>query len=104
MAFFFLFAFILLISYVSLRRGVAPPKAVAMVSTVGSVVSMTLFLIVERDATVLYGLILGIIAGVLFSGLTMGLAVFFHAGEAQSQRQREEYWQQNLPGDDHEAV
>ena len=99
MAFFILFALILFASYTSLRRELAPPRLVALVSTVGSIIALTLFLLLDDDATTTtaYRVIVGIIAGSLFSGLTLVIALYFHTSDAQAKRSAKEYWEQDLP-------
>ena len=84
MVFFILFAVVLMGTYISLRRELAPPRLIAMVSILGSSISLTLFSLTARDTSFVYAVVLGIIAGCLFSGLTLALAWYFHKQEIQS--------------------
>lgn len=84
MVFFVLFALVLIGTYVSLRRELASPKLVAMVSILGSSVSLTLFSLTARDVSFIYAVVLGVIAGSVFSGATLGIAWYFHKQEVES--------------------
>ena len=84
MVFFVLFAVVLVGTYVSLRRELAPPRLIAMVSILGSSISLTLFSLTARDVSFVYAVVLGIIAGSLFSGATLGIAWYFHKQEVES--------------------
>lgn len=95
--FFLLFAGVLYLSYISLRRELAAPRLTATVSVVGSAVTLTLFIISQRDASAIYSVVLGIFVGALFSGLTLALAWMFNGLETGSAR--EEYPQNPSPDD-----
>lgn len=84
MIYFVLFAAVLVGTYVSLRRELAPPRLIAGVSILGSSISLTLFSAISRDLHFVVAFVVGIIAGSVFSGLTLALAWYFHKQELQS--------------------
>jgi cytochrome c oxidase subunit IV len=90
MPFFILFAIVLLVSYMALRRELAPPRMIASMCVVGSVITITLFAYTARDTSVIYSIILGTIAGSVFSALTLTAAWFFNTSEARLEAERQE--------------
>ena len=82
--FFILFAVVILTSYITVRRRLAPPRVTAVVSMLGCIITMTLYLLTERQATkATYNVILGVVAGATFSALALGMAWFFQSLETR---------------------
>lgn len=80
--FFILFALIILGSYITLRRGLAPVRPTAAVSVTGSAISMALYLLTTRDTTAAYSIIFGMLSGSFFAGIALTLAWFFKSQDA----------------------
>lgn len=81
---FVAFTLVLLGMYVSIRRQFAAPGLIAGVGVIGSIITMTLFLL-ARDASALQGIVMGILIGVLFAGMTLAIAWYFQSNELRTQ-------------------
>lgn len=82
------FALVLLGMYVSIRRQYASPGLIAGLGMVGSIFTMTLFLL-SRDANVLQSIVMGILIGILFAGATLAIAWYFQSNELRAQYTRQ---------------
>lgn len=81
--FFFIFALILLLTYVALRRGWAHPGRVAGASILGCAIAMTLTLLAQPDVSPFQGIFFGILIGAGFAGATLAVAWYFQRSEMQ---------------------
>ncbi|MDX2139810.1 MAG: hypothetical protein SF123_17120 [Chloroflexota bacterium] len=81
--FYAIFALILVGMYLGIRRGWGQPGFVAAVGIVGSVISMLLMSLSQGNA-VLHAVVVGLVVGGLFSGVTLAIAWYFHTRDLQS--------------------
>ncbi len=84
--YFMLFAAVLVVMYISIRRRLAPPGLTAGVGVVGSIVTMTLYLLSDEEVSNVHGIVVGFLLGALFAGAALAIAWYFHSAEL-----REEY-------------
>jgi len=82
--FFLLFAIVLMLMYMALRREWAGPGVVAGVGVLGSVITMTLMSLAQGNAAP-QALIVGILIGGIFSGAILAIAWYFHNAERHQQ-------------------
>lgn len=87
--FFFLFALVLVGMYVAVRRQLASPGMIAGVGMLGSVISMTLYLL-SRNASIIHGLVFGIILGAVFCLATLAIAWYFQSSEMRAEYESED--------------
>lgn len=78
--FFILFGATLLGMYVAIRRELAPTGMVAALGMIGSVITMTLYLLAQVDEPI-QGILFGVLIGVIFAVATLGVAYYFHSHE-----------------------
>ena len=78
--FFAIFAVILIVTYLAIRREWAPIGIVSGLSTVGSVISMLLVSLSQGNA-MFQAIIVSLGMGIVFSLSTVAIAVFFHTSE-----------------------
>jgi O-antigen/teichoic acid export membrane protein len=81
--FYGIFALILVGMYLGIRRGWGQPGFVAAAGIVGSVISMLLMSIAQGNA-VLHAVVVGLVVGGLFSGVTLAIAWYFHTRDTQA--------------------
>lgn len=86
--FFTLFAVVLILTYMSIRREWASPAVTAALSMMMSMTSMMLTALAQGNP-VYQAVIVGLLVGGLFSGATLAVAWYFHtsARRVQSARQ-----------------
>jgi uncharacterized membrane protein len=83
--FFLFFACVLVGTYMSIRRQWAMPGTTAMAGIIGSIITMTLFLLSRDNTSVVQGIIFGVVAGALFGGVTLAVAWYFHSSELRAE-------------------
>jgi hypothetical protein len=88
--FFLLFAGVILVTYLAVRRQWTSPALVAAVSVIGSMITMTLF-IVSDSGSLLRGIVIGPLVGIVFTGATLAIAWYFHSNELRAQGQQTGY-------------
>jgi hypothetical protein len=88
--FFGLMALVLLLTYMAIRREWFAPGKIAGASVVLSIVLMILISLGQGNSA-LQAIVVGIIVGGLFSGVTVGIAWYFHSQEAQKHYAGEDY-------------
>lgn len=81
--FYVIFAVVLLGMYLAVRRRWAPPGLIAGIGTIASIISMFLISLSQQN-NILHAVIVGILVGALFSGATLAVAWYFHAGEMRA--------------------
>lgn len=74
--FFILTAFVLLLSYLAVRRGWAAPGLTAGVSVTATIICMVLTSLAQGNSAI-QAVIVGILLGSVFSGATLGMAWYF---------------------------
>ncbi|GIL08751.1 MAG: hypothetical protein BroJett033_2620 [Chloroflexota bacterium] len=95
--FFALLAAILLLTYVAIRREWFAPTGTAAASVIASVVAMTLVSLAQGNG-VLQAVVVGIVVGALFSGVTLGIAWYFHSAELRRRYPDDVYPDDSYPG------
>ena len=80
--FFVLFALTLVGTYLGVRRGWAPTRAIAALGAVLSILTMVLFSLGQEN-TLLQALIVGVLLGGVFTAATVAVATFFRNAERQ---------------------
>jgi len=78
--FFALFALVLVGMYLAIRRELAGPGLVAGIGVVLSIVMMVLMSLAQENS-LLQAIVVGIVVGGLFSGITLAAAWYFHTNE-----------------------
>ncbi len=92
--FYILFAAVLVITYLAIRREWASPGMVAGAGMVGSIVAMTLVSLTQNNS-IFQALVVGILVGGIFSGATLAVAWYFHSNELREQYVKEHGYPQN---------
>jgi hypothetical protein len=82
--FFLLFAVVLTIMYLSIRRGWMSPGLTAFAGVIASIVTMSLF-VVARGNSILQGVVTGVFIGVIFAVATLAIAWYFRSSELRAQ-------------------
>lgn len=85
--FFAVFAIILVVSYLAIRREWLSTGIVAGLSLLGSIVMM-LLVSLSQGNTMFQALVVSIGLGSIFSLATVAIALFFHTNELREQRQQ----------------
>ncbi len=80
---FALFSSVLIGSYVTIRREIAPPGMTAGACVIGSIITMALFMF-SLGAELFHGIIVGIIIGGLFAGAVLSIAWYFYSNERRA--------------------
>jgi ABC-type Fe3+-siderophore transport system permease subunit len=88
--FFVLMALVLLLTYVAIRREWFAPGKIAGAGVVVSILLMIMISLGQGNSA-LQAIIVGIIVGGLFSGVTVGIAWYFHSQEMQKRYASEGY-------------
>jgi Na+/H+-translocating membrane pyrophosphatase len=84
MVFFMLLALVLIGTYLAIRREWFSPGIIAGVSIVTSIVLMVLTSLGQGNSAI-QAIVVGIVIGGIFSGVTVGTAWYFHSQELQQQ-------------------
>ena len=79
---FFLLALLLVGTYLAIRREWFSPGLIAGVSIVGSIILMVLTSLGQGNSAI-QAIVVGIVVGGIFSGVTVGTAWYFHSQEMQ---------------------
>jgi hypothetical protein len=82
--FFFLFAFVLVGVYISMRRRLAPIKVLAAGGIFGGIVSMTLFAASQENVLFVHAILVGFLVGGGMSLAVIVLAWYFLSQELRS--------------------
>lgn len=85
--FFFLFAGIILVTYIALRRGVGRPALVSFLGVISSVIAMVLFSL-SQDNGMLQALVVGVLVGGFFSVAALAIAAYFQGNEMREAARR----------------
>ena len=85
--FFAVFAFILVITYLAIRREWASTGLVAGLSLVGSVIAMLMVSLSQGNA-VFQAVVVSVAMGAVFSLATVAIALFFHTGEMREKHKQ----------------
>lgn len=85
--FFFLFAGIILVTYIALRRGVGRPALVSFLGVIGSVIAMVLFSLGQGNS-MLQALVVGVLVGGFFSVAALAIAAYFQGNEMREAARR----------------
>ena len=93
--FFLLFAVVLVITYLAIRRQWARPLVIAVCSIAASAVMMALTSLAQGNS-VAQALVVGIAIGFVFSGAIMAIAWYFQSNELRARYAN----QQNSPAED----
>lgn len=81
--FFLVFALVLLLMYLAIRRGWAAPGLISGVGVLASIVAMVLYSLAQGNS-ILQAVVVGIVVGALFSGAVLAIAWYFHNNEIRS--------------------
>jgi multisubunit Na+/H+ antiporter MnhE subunit len=81
--FFLIFAIVLVLMYLGIRRSWAAPGFIAGAGVLGSIISMMLFSFAQGN-NLLHSVVVSLLVGGLFSGITLAAAWYFHVREAQA--------------------
>lgn len=92
--FFVLMALVLLLTYVAIRREWFAPGKIAGVGVLLSVVLMIMISLGQGNSA-LQAIIVGIVVGGLFSGVTVGIAWYFHSQQQRKHYSAEPYYEQS---------
>lgn len=85
--FFFLFAGIILVTYIALRRGVGRPALVSFLGVISSVIAMVLFSLSQGNG-MLQALVVGVLVGGFFSVAALAIAAYFQGNEMREAARR----------------
>ena len=85
--FFALFALILVITYLAIRREWAQTGIIAGLSLAGSIIAMLLVSFSQGNA-VFQAIVVSLIMGALFSLATVAIALFFHTNEMREKHRQ----------------
>ena len=99
--FYVIFAVVLAGIYLSIRRRWAPPGLVAGVGTIGSIISMFLISLAQQN-NILQAVVVSILVGALFSGVTLAVAWYFQSQDSQQPRYQPEQHGQYKQHEQHE--
>jgi Na+/H+-translocating membrane pyrophosphatase len=77
---YLVFALILAVSYIGIRRQWAPPAAIAAICVMASFVTMMLISLSQGNS-IYQAIFVGLIVGGLFSGGILAMAWYFHSNE-----------------------
>lgn len=81
--FFLVFAIILVITYLAIRRQWAGPVTISIGSVLASIIAMTLMALAQGNS-IIQALIVGVAIGFVFSGATLAIAWYFHSNELRA--------------------
>lgn len=82
--FYLMFALVLVGMYLAVRRRWVSPGLAAGVGTLGSIISMFLVSLAQQN-NILHAVVVSILVGALFSGMTLAIAWFFHSNDPDAQ-------------------
>jgi Na+/H+-translocating membrane pyrophosphatase len=82
MVFFMLLALVLVGTYLAIRREWFSPGVIAGVSIVASIILMVLTSLGQGNSAI-QAIVVGIVVGGIFSGVTVGTAWYFHSQDMQ---------------------
>ncbi len=82
--FFILFAAILVVTYLAIRRQWAGPVTISLSSVLGSIITMILLSLAQGNS-IIHAVLIGIAIGFVFSGATLAIAWYFHSSELRAQ-------------------
>lgn len=88
--FFIIFALVLVILYLSIRREWLPPSQSAATGVVLSVILMTLTSLAQKNPP-FQAIIVGTLLGIVFSGATLVAAWYFHNQEMRTRYAERDY-------------
>ncbi len=80
---FVIFALVLAGMYLSIRRGWFPPGVTATVGVVVSMIVMVMISLAQKNLPI-QAVIVGILLGGIFSGITLAAAWYFHSQELRT--------------------
>ena len=86
--FYVIFAVILVITYMAIRREWAAPGLVAGAGMIGSIVAMMLVSLAQGNS-IIQAIIVGLLVGGIFAGATLAVAWYFHSNELRARYSRE---------------
>jgi hypothetical protein len=81
--FFVLFAFILVLMYLAVRRRWGSPGMASGVGVLASILSMV-FMALSQGNSIFQAVVVGILLGGLFSGATLAVAWYFHSSDPKA--------------------
>lgn len=81
--FFIIFAAVLVAMYVGIRRELAGPGLIAGVGVILSMILMVLVSLAQENSLI-QAIVVGILVGGLFSGVTLAVAWYFHSNELRA--------------------
>jgi hypothetical protein len=87
LVFFALFVVVMLGVYLSVRRRIAPPGAVAAGGVLGGVITMTLFSLAQGNMLA-HAVLVGLLMGGGFSAAVLALAWYFLGNELRASYQK----------------
>jgi RsiW-degrading membrane proteinase PrsW (M82 family) len=87
---FILFALTLAVMYLGIRRHWFAPGIIAGVGIVISMIIMVLFSLAQANQP-LQAVVVGVLLGGLFGGITVVVAWYFHSNELRARYAREQY-------------
>lgn len=87
---FVAFAFVLVGTYLSIRRAWFPPGITATVSIVLSMILMVLISLAQQNMP-LQAVVVGVLLGGVFSGATLAAAWYFHGQEHRARYQNADH-------------
>ena len=93
MIFFMLLALVLVGTYLAIRREWFAPGVIAGVSIVVSIALMVMTSLGQGNSAI-QAIVVGIVIGGIFSGITIGTAWYFHSQELQQRYAEEGYIEQ----------
>ena len=91
---FVVFALVLAVMYISIRRAWFPPGVTATVGVVVSMIIMVLVSLAQNNLPI-QAVIVGILLGGIFSGVTLAAAWYFHSQELRSRYTENEAYPQD---------
>ncbi len=91
---FVVFALVLAGMYLSIRRGWFPPGVTATVGVVVSMIVMVLISLAQNNLPI-QAVIVGILLGGIFSGITLAAAWYFHSQELRARYTENEAYPQD---------
>ena len=99
--FFGLFAVILVMTYLAIRREWAAPMIVAAGSVIASILAMALTSLAQGNM-IIHAIAVGIVVGSVFSGATLAIAWYFHSNELRARYMHEQgYADEDYPPEEY---
>ncbi len=83
--YFAVFAFVQVAMYILIRRRIGHPAVIAAIGVVISFASL-LFMALEQGTTLIWAVIVGLVLGGLFSGISLAAAWYFTTNENRRSR------------------